>query len=78
MEIIILIVLGALAGWVAFMLVGGGGGLLWDVIVGIAGAVIGGFAMNLIGRHGIGGLNLLVTLVSAGGLIAIVRAVRRS
>lgn len=78
MEIIIWIVLGALVGWVAFMLVGGGGGLFWDVIVGIAGAVIGGFAMSFIGYRGIGGLNLLITLSSALALIATVRAVRKA
>jgi hypothetical protein len=78
MEIIIWAVLGALVGWVATMLVGGGGGLFWDVIVGIAGAVIGGFTMNLIGYHGIGGLNLLVTLSGALALIATVRAVRKT
>ena len=78
MKIVIWIVLGALVGWVATMLVGGGGGLFWDVIVGVAGAVIGGFAMNLIGYHGIGGLNLLMTLSSALVLIAMVRAVRKA
>ncbi|MHB1769730.1 MAG: GlsB/YeaQ/YmgE family stress response membrane protein [Minisyncoccota bacterium] len=78
MGIILWIILGALTGWVASMLVGGGGGLFWDMIVGTAGAVIGGFLMNSIGHPGIGGLNLHVTLLSALVLIATVRAVRRS
>ncbi len=78
MGIILWIILGALTGWVASMLVGGGEGLFWDMIVGTTGAVIGGCIMSIIGHPGIGGLNLLVTLLSAGVLIATVRAVRRS
>ncbi len=78
MKIVIWAVLGALVGWVATMLVGGGGGLFWDVIVGVAGAVIGGFVMNLIGYHGIGGLDILIALSSALVLIATVRAVRKA
>ena len=41
MGIIIWIIFGALAGWVASMVMGSGGGLMWDVAVGIIGAVIG-------------------------------------
>ena len=62
------------------MVMGGGGGLIWDIIVGIVGAVIGGFIMSLIGQGGVGSFNLysfLVALLGACVLIAIVRAVRR-
>lgn len=80
MEIIIWIVFGALVGWVASLVMGGNGGLIWDIIVGIVGAVIGGFIMNLLGQSGVGGFNLysfLVALLGACVLIVIVRAVRR-
>jgi len=80
MGIIIWIIFGALVGWVASMVMGGGGGLIWDIIVGIVGAVIGGFIMSLIGQGGVGSFNLysfLVALLGACVLIAIVRAVRR-
>jgi len=80
MGIIIWIVFGALVGWVASLMMGGGGGLLWDILVGIVGAVIGGFLMSLIGQSGIGGFNFysfLVALLGACVLIAIVRAIRR-
>ena len=80
MGIIIWIVFGALVGWVASKVMGGGGGLLWDIIVGIVGAVIGGFIMSLIGQGGVGGFNIysfLVALLGACVLIAIVRVVRR-
>jgi uncharacterized membrane protein YeaQ/YmgE (transglycosylase-associated protein family) len=80
MGIIIWIVFGALVGWVASLMMGGGGGLLWDIIVGIVGAVIGGFLMSLVGQSGVGSFNFysfLVALLGACVLIAIVRAIRR-
>ncbi|MDP2648791.1 MAG: GlsB/YeaQ/YmgE family stress response membrane protein [bacterium] len=80
MGIIIWIIFGALVGWVASMLMGSGGGLVWDIVIGIVGAVIGGFLMNLLGQGSVNGFNLysfLVALLGACILIAIVRAVRR-
>ncbi len=53
MDILIWILFGALVGWVASMVMGSSGGLLWDIIVGIVGAVIGGFLMGLIGQSGV-------------------------
>ena len=81
MDLIIWIVFGALVGWVASMVMGTGGGLLWDIGVGIVGAVIGGFIMNLLGQNGVGGFNLysfLVAVLGACVLIAIVRAMRHT
>ncbi|MEK7109286.1 MAG: GlsB/YeaQ/YmgE family stress response membrane protein [Patescibacteria group bacterium] len=81
MDLILWIIFGALAGWVASMLMGTGGGLLWDIVVGIVGAVIGGFIMNLLGQSGGGGFSIYsfaVAVLGACVLIAIVRALRRS
>lgn len=82
MGIIIWIIFGGLVGWVASMIMKTDGeqGIVLNVIVGIVGAVIGGWLMSLIGESGVGGFNLysfLVALVGACVLIAIVRAVRR-
>ncbi len=80
MEIIIWIVFGALVGWVASMVMSSSGGLVWDIVVGIVGSVIGGFVMNFFGKSGVGGFNLysfVVALIGACILIAIVRAVRK-
>ena len=80
MEFIIWIIFGALVGWVASMVMGSGGGLLWDIIVGIIGSLLGGFIMQLLGQSGGGGYNLysfLVALLGACVLIVIVRALRR-
>ena len=80
MDIIVWIIFGALVGWVASMVMESSGGLVSDVIVGIVGAIIGGFIMSLIGQSGVGGFNLysfFVALLGACVLIATVRAVRR-
>ena len=80
MGIILWIVFGGLVGLAASFLMGGGGGLIWDILVGIVGAVIGGFIMSLVGNSGVSGFNLysfLVALLGACVLVAIVKAVRR-
>jgi uncharacterized membrane protein YeaQ/YmgE (transglycosylase-associated protein family) len=81
MGIILWIVFGALVGWVASMVMGTGGGLMWDIGVGIVGAVVGGFIMSIIGESGVQGFNLysfLVALLGACVFIVIVRALRNS
>lgn len=80
MGLLLWIVFGALVGWAASKVMGEGGGLVWDIAVGIIGAVIGGFVMSLLGEGGVGGFTLysfLVALLGACILIALVRAIRR-
>ncbi len=82
MGIILWIVFGGLVGWVASLVMKTDAeqGILLNVVVGVVGAVIGGWLMSLLGESGVGGFNLysfLVALVGACVLIAIVRAVRR-
>jgi uncharacterized membrane protein YeaQ/YmgE (transglycosylase-associated protein family) len=51
-----------------------------NIVVGIIGAVLGGYIMNFFGKTGVNGFNLysfLVALVGAVVLIAIVKAFRR-
>ena len=75
------IIVGLIAGWLTGKLMKGSGyGALMDIVVGIVGAVIGGFVMSFFGESGVNGFNLysfIVALVGACILIAIVRAVRR-
>lgn len=55
-------------------------GLLLDIIVGIVGAVLGGWIMSLFGQQGVEGFNLysfLVAVLGAVVLLAIVKMVRR-
>lgn len=45
------LIIGALAGWLASMFMGKGGyGLVGDIIVGIIGAVVGGYVVGLFNR----------------------------
>ena len=79
MGIIVWIIFGAIVGFVASHLMGSGDGLLWDIIIGIVGALLGGFIMNALGHAGVTGFNLysfIVAIIGAMVLIWIVRAVR--
>jgi uncharacterized membrane protein YeaQ/YmgE (transglycosylase-associated protein family) len=50
MGILILIIVGAIAGFAASkVLTGKGMGLLWDIVAGILGAFLGGWLANLVG-----------------------------
>jgi uncharacterized membrane protein YeaQ/YmgE (transglycosylase-associated protein family) len=75
------LVVGLIAGWLASMVMRGGGyGLIGDIIVGIVGALIGGFlAANLLNMpdavNGINVTSILVAFVGALILIAILRLV---
>lgn len=82
MGILAWIVVGLIAGWLAGELMRGGGfGLVGDIIVGIVGALLGGFlASALFGiANPLSGINIpsiLVAFLGAVVLIAILRAVR--
>ena len=56
-------------------------GLLLDIVVGVVGAVVGGWIMSILGGTGVDGFNLysfVVALIGAVVLLAIVKAVRRA
>ena len=79
MGILAWLVVGLIAGWLASMVMRGGGyGLIGDIIVGIVGALIGGFlAANLLNMpNAVNGINItsiLVAFIGAVILIAILR-----
>lgn len=82
MGIILWIIFGALVGWVASLIMKTDGqqGALLNIVVGIVGALIGGFVMQSLGESGTSGFNLysfLVALMGSVILIAVVKAVRR-
>ncbi|GHO54137.1 MULTISPECIES: GlsB/YeaQ/YmgE family stress response membrane protein [Ktedonobacter] len=74
------IVVGLIAGFLASLVMRGGGyGILGDLIVGLVGALIGGFIANLLipgGNFGLIG-SLIVAFIGACILIAILHAVGR-
>lgn len=81
MGILLWIVFGALAGWIASMVMRTNQGLLIDIVVGIVGAMIGGFIFRAFGASGVSGFNvysLLVAILGAIVLLWIVKAVRRT
>lgn len=81
MGIILWIIFGAIVGFIASNLMGTGDGLLWDIVIGIIGALLGGFIMNGLGYSGVSGFNLYSFIVAIFGaviLIWVVRAVRHS
>lgn len=77
--ILVLLFIGLVAGWLAGLIWKGGGfGLLWNLIIGVAGSFIGGFLFKLIGIsfHGIVG-SIIAALAGALILLAVVNAIRR-
>lgn len=85
MNIIIWLVVGGLIGWLASKLMHTGGeqGVLRDILIGVAGALLGGwFLTPLLGSATINQSDfslpsLVVSLLGSMGLLAIVRIVRR-
>ncbi len=73
-DIVLWIIFGALAGWIASIITGKNkkmGGLA-NVVVGIIGAFIGGFIMDFFGAQGVTGFNLYSLLVAIGGAIVLI------
>jgi len=72
------IVVGLIAGFLASVVMRGGGyGVVGDIIVGIVGALIGGFIMNALGFSTGGNIiwSIVVAFIGACILIAILRAI---
>lgn len=82
MGIIGWLIIGALAGWIASKITGNDKemGAWKNIIVGIIGGLIGGFAMNLIGGYGITGFNiwsLFVATLGAVILLVIINMIKK-
>ena len=77
-DVIWWIVVGLIAGFLASVVMRGGGyGVVGDIIVGIIGAFIGGWLFSLLGVGAGGGVigSIIVAFIGACILIAILRAV---
>ena len=78
--ILIILAIGAVAGWLAGVIMKGGGyGLLGDIVIGIIGAFIGGFLFGLLGIS-VGGLigQIITATVGAIVLIFILRMFKKA
>jgi uncharacterized membrane protein YeaQ/YmgE (transglycosylase-associated protein family) len=83
MGIILWIVFGALVGWISSLIMKTDSqqGAILNVVIGVIGAVIGGWLMNTFGESGVTGFNLysfLVALLGAVILIAVMRFAQRA
>ncbi len=72
MSIIAWIVLGLIAGFIASKIYGGSGqGILIDIVLGIIGAVVGGYLFTAFGATGITGFNIYSMFVAIVGAIIV-------
>ena len=75
------IVLGLIAGFIGSKLVNKTGeGVFLDILLGIVGAVVGGWLFTTFGAHGVTGLNLysiLVAVIGAVVVLVVYHAIRR-
>ena len=66
------IVLGLISGFVASKIVNkSGSGAIMDIVLGVVGAVVGGWLFNTIGHVGVTGLNLYSILVAVVGAVIV-------
>jgi uncharacterized membrane protein YeaQ/YmgE (transglycosylase-associated protein family) len=66
------IILGLVAGFIASKIVNAQGqGLVLDIVLGIVGAIVGGFLFSLFGAEGISGFNLYSMIVAIAGSIVV-------
>ncbi len=73
MGIVAWIVLGAIAGWITNLIMGGGEGVLLTIILGIVGALVGGYlAGTVLGIADVTGLNVESIVVAVVGAIIVV------
>ncbi len=82
MSILAWIVLGLIAGFIGSKLVNKRGeGLLLDIVLGIVGAVVGGWVFSFFGAAGVSGVNLyslVVAVVGAVLVLVVFHAIRRA
>ncbi|MCA9917198.1 MAG: GlsB/YeaQ/YmgE family stress response membrane protein [Anaerolineales bacterium] len=82
-NIILWIILGGVAGWIASMLMKRDAqmGAAANIVVGIVGAVLGGFLFNLVGLTGDTGFNLwtlFVAIIGSVVLLFLVDVIRKA
>lgn len=82
MSFIVWILLGLIAGFIASKIINKrGDGLIRDILLGVIGAVVGGWLFHAFGMPGVSGLNvysLIVAVVGAVVVLVIYHAIRGS
>lgn len=79
MDVIIFLVIGALAGWLAGVIMKGGGfGLIGNIVVGVVGAFLGGWLLPKLGVSISGDFGGFITaVIGAVILLFIVRLIKK-
>jgi uncharacterized membrane protein YeaQ/YmgE (transglycosylase-associated protein family) len=81
MILLYIIIVGLIAGWATGKIMKGSGyGPLVDILLGIAGAIVGSRLLGLLGIYSSGGLvpTILIAIVGAVVLVLIVRLIKRA
>jgi uncharacterized membrane protein YeaQ/YmgE (transglycosylase-associated protein family) len=78
--LILFLVIGLVAGWLASRVMRGGGfGLVGDLVVGVVGAFVGGWLFNVLGISAGGIIGSLITaFVGAVALLYVIRLIKRA
>jgi uncharacterized membrane protein YeaQ/YmgE (transglycosylase-associated protein family) len=77
MEILVWLILGLVAGWIASMVMGRGSyGVLGDIVVGILGALLGGWLGTALFGVGVTGFNVTSVIVAVIGAIILIAVYR--
>ncbi len=74
MGIVLWIIFGALAGWISSVLMKTNNqqGTMMDIVLGIVGAIVGGFLMGMVGQSGVTGFNLYSLAVAVVGSVIVI------
>ena len=80
MDLLVWILFGALVGWIASIIVGTNAeqGALANIVVGILGALVGGFIAGMLGARGVTGFNLWSFIVALGGAVLLLYVYNRT
>ncbi|WP_428488647.1 GlsB/YeaQ/YmgE family stress response membrane protein [Rhodopila sp.] len=72
MSIVAWLILGLIAGFIGSKIVNSSGeGLLLDIVLGVVGAIVGGFLFSLVGAAPVTGLNIYSLVVAVIGSIVV-------
>lgn len=82
MNILIWILFGAIVGWIASLIMSTDQeqGMVMNILVGIGGALVGGYLARLLGLGSVDGFDitsLLIAIVGAVVILAVLKAVRK-
>ncbi len=74
MGILLWIIFGAIAGWVTSLIMKTNSqkGTVQDILLGIVGAIVGGFLMGMMGQSGVTGFNLYSLMVAVIGSVIVI------